>query len=82
VWQTDFLEHLDSRLVVPLEPRLGNAAPVLRLNPVVTVDGIEYVVLTQYASAVAVGELSAPIASLREHYDAIRDAFDFLTTGF
>ena len=79
--QTDLLDHLDSRFVVPLVAldRLPNAAK--RLNPVFEIAGVDHVMLTQAASAVMARDLGTPVDSLADHALAITGALDFLITG-
>ena len=53
-----------------------------RLNPIVTVDGIEMVMMTLLAAAVLVRDLGEPIASVIEDDTAIGNAIDILLFGF
>ena len=83
VYQSDFLAHLDSRLVVPLldlehHPTRG----VIKLNPVFEIENRRYVMWTQSLFAADNNEIGRFYAALDHERDAIRDAFDFLTTGF
>jgi toxin CcdB len=80
--QADLLERLATRVVVPLMTvkRFG-AKPITRLNPTVTVRGIEYVLVFQELASVpssAIGERVASLANRR--VDLIR-AIDLLFTG-
>jgi toxin CcdB len=79
--QSDVVDHLASRLVVPLVPLGSGMVPSGRLNPVFMVDDRSYQMLTQSAAAVRLRELGPPIASLAGHRDAIITAFDLLLTG-
>ena len=83
VYQNDFLWHLDSRLVIPLLHVDGrNVHAIARLNPTFDITGQRYVLWTQSAFSARLSELGTFHASLAEERDKIRDAFDFLTTGF
>jgi toxin CcdB len=79
--QSDLLDHIDSRFVVPLVPRAASPQPAHRLNPVFTILCEDYVMLTQAASAVRRRELGAVIASLDERRLEITGALDVLITG-
>ena len=61
--QSDLLEGLNVRAVVPLLPQ-GNA-PIAanRLNPVFQIDGAAHLMMTQYIAAVPVGILKALVVS-------------------
>lgn len=80
--QTDLLGRFDSRIVVPLMP--PGEAPVAhpRLNPTLTVDHVDYVMVTQFATAVDRRMLPRPIGNLTKDYDTIRAALDMIFLGF
>lgn len=80
--QSDWLEALRTRFVVPLLPIDEAPKPAARLNPVYAVEGVEMAMLTQYASAVAVDELGDRVASLTNEADAVMAALDMLICGF
>lgn len=83
VYQSDFLSHLTTRLVVPLVPGVrANGKATLRLNPVLDVDVMAYVLATHLCFAAQVGGLQTTGHSLETQRDAISAAFDFLTIGF
>lgn len=79
--QSDLLDHIDSRFVVPLLPANQSPIPAKRLNPQFELNGETYILLTQSASAVARRELGPVVASLAEHDREILNALDFLLTG-
>lgn len=79
--QSDLLGHIDSRFVVPLLTRKDAPPPATRLNPVLEIEGAEYVMLTQSAAAIRRRELGAKVASLADHDREIMNALDFLLTG-
>ena len=79
--QSDLLGHLNTRVVVPLIPRAEAPTPARRFNPVFTVGGAEYVMDTQFVSAVERRHLGAVIASLADRSFEITDAFDVLLSG-
>ena len=80
--QADTLRHLNSRFVVPLQ--LPSIAPLAarKLNPRFNIDGVEHVLVTQFAAAVPLRSLGPVIASLRDEDSRIKDALDMLIFGF
>ena len=79
--QTELLDHIDSRFVVPLVSSTKAPPPARQLNPTFAIAGEEYVLLTQSAAAVARGELGPVVASLASQRHTITNALDFLITG-
>lgn len=80
--QTDLLDELTTRVVVPLTRAAGlMRRPIRNLMPVVTVDGEEYVALTQDLAGTDKSSLGPRVASVIEQRDAIVAALDFLVTG-
>jgi len=79
--QSDLLDQLNTRFVVPLIPRGQAPAAAHRLNPVFTIAGQEVLMATQFAAAVLSQELSEPVISLRERSFEIVGAQDVLISG-
>jgi len=79
--QADLLSHFNTRFVVPLLPSAMAPKPAGRLNPVFTVEGEEYVMVTQFAAAVEMREFDGKVMSLAEHDHVIVSALDMLITG-
>lgn len=79
--QSDFLP-IDTRLMVPLYPRIEIVNLIRRLNPIFVVNGSELVMMTQMAAALAPKSIGKPIASLIAEQDAIKAAIDMLLSGF
>ncbi len=63
--QAGLLDHLHTRVVVPLLPRDGAPPPIRDLNPVFEVQGAALVMATQALVAVPVRDLARPIGALR-----------------
>jgi toxin CcdB len=80
--QSDLLDQLASRVVVPLLPVESTPAPVRRLNPVFEIGGRKYLMATQLLSAVPMKDLAKHHRSLSEHEDQILGALDMLVRGF
>ena len=80
--QADLLDGLNTRMVVPLMPLETAPKPAERLNPLFTIEGSEYVMVTQFMAAVPVRELGRPAGSLGHAFERIRAALDLLFDGF
>ncbi|MDF8334800.1 CcdB family protein [Novosphingobium cyanobacteriorum] len=80
--QADLLEHLSTRLVVPLLPLAEAPKPAARLNPVFAIDSAPYVMMTDWAATVETRDLGEPVTSLIDHRYEIGNALDMLVTGF
>lgn len=80
--QSDLLDFLNTRLVVPLIPAAQAPHPAARLNPSFEIEGAMCVMATQFAFAIPVRELRSAIASLGEHDVTIGNALDMLISGF
>ena len=74
-------DALATRLVVPLYSLRASDKPILRLNPVVEIDGANYYLAVQEMTAVRSKALGKKVASLAEYRDQIIAAIDFLTTA-
>lgn len=82
--QSDLLEGLDSRMVIPLRS-LEHFAPVklpARLTPVLVILGKDYLLETPKMGAVPKRILRGCVASLRDEQACITDAMDFSFHGF
>ena len=79
--QSDLLDQIESRFVVPIVPLEQFSTPARRLNPVFEIEGRRYVMLTQSASAVSRRELGPVVTSLADHDREIMNALDLLLTG-
>jgi toxin CcdB len=79
--QTDFLNVLQTRLVVPLinPDSVPDALP--RLHPLFDIDGDRLLMATHLAASIPSGELGYPVASLASENYTIINAIDFLLTG-
>jgi toxin CcdB len=82
--QSDVLNSLESRVVVPLR-RLDRFPAVklpVNLSPIVVVDGLECVLETPKLAAVPARILKSPVMSLEVQRFEIGAALDFLFQGF
>jgi toxin CcdB len=79
--QSDLLEGLESRVVVPLRAASAVKRAVSRLNPIFKVDGSEVVMDTPQLAGVPGTMLKKPVASLGTRAFEIQNALDFLFAG-
>jgi toxin CcdB len=78
--QADLLQHLMTRVVIPLRPE-GTMVPAGMLNPIFTVEGQRLILATAELAAVPITSLGPRVASLEaQRYDIIA-AIDLLITG-
>ena len=80
--QSDLIDVLSTRVVVPLIPPDRAPKPARRLNPVLEVADGPVVFVAQYVAAMPAAALGPPVESLAHAQDAIRDALDMLFLGF
>jgi toxin CcdB len=80
--QSQFLDHLRTRVVVPLLPPEEVPAPLRDLHPRFVVEGEALLLATQLLGAIPLRELGRPIGNLAAEQDAISRALDLLFTGF
>lgn len=78
--QSDLLGQFDTRLIIPLIHTQA-AQTLSRLHPIFEIDGQQYMMATQLASAVDAKELGTCIASLADRRYDILNAVDMLLTG-
>lgn len=82
--QSDLLDGLDSRMVVPLrsiEHFAKVKLPTL-LTPVLTIQGKDYLLETPKMGAVPKRILKSPVTSLADEQARITAALDFLFQGY
>jgi toxin CcdB len=82
--QSDLLDGLDSRMVIPLRS-LAHFAKVklpTRLTPLLKINGTDYLLETPKMAAVPNRILKNSTASLTEQQDQITGALDFLFQGY
>lgn len=80
--QTDLIDRIETRAIVPLRRHPGPWRPVRYLNPVFEIDGVPHVMVTQEITSVLRRQLRQPVGTLREHHDAIIAALDALFLGY
>ncbi|OYQ24668.1 plasmid maintenance protein CcdB [Sandarakinorhabdus cyanobacteriorum] len=80
--QSDLLNRLNTRFVVPLQPPGRAPIPARRLNPEFDIDGARYVMVTQYAAVLQLRDCGPVVGSLAQHDVAILNALDMLISGY
>lgn len=81
-FQSDLLDHLSTRFVIPLANPNKGPKVAERLNPIFTIDGERLALYTQFALTVPETDLKDRITSLSEQRYVIMDAFDLLISGY
>lgn len=79
--QSDYLDYLSVRVVVPLLRLDGRDVIVRRLNPKFEVQDVSVVMLTQLIGGMPTRALGTVVANLADHRDEITGAIDLLITG-
>ncbi len=80
--QADLMRHFNTRVVIPLMKLNEAPTPAARLNPELEIEGVAYVMVTQYLAAVPLKDLGKPLANLADRRDDIVAALDLLLQGF
>ncbi|MGL4490195.1 MAG: CcdB family protein [Rhizobiaceae bacterium] len=80
--QSDLLNQLNTRVVVPLLPVSHAPTPLRRLNPIMIVSDANYVFASQFMAAIEISELDTPLANFADQHDTIRAALDMVFIGF
>jgi len=80
--QTDLLDSLNTRIVVPVMPSNKAPKPAKRLNPVLKIRDEAHVMVTQFMAAVPASMLKEPVANLSENAEEVTNALDMVFFGF
>lgn len=81
-FQSDTLDHFNTRFVIPLVrpdegPKLAD-----RLNPVFSINGESMALYTQFALTVPVADLKHFVTSLSDQHYLVMSAVDMLISGY
>lgn len=79
--QSELVEDLDTRAVIPLVPAGSRPWPISRLHPEMKIGDEKYLLATQLIGAVQRNLLVEPFANLVAERDRIVAAVDMLVTG-
>lgn len=82
--QSDLLDGLDSRVVIPLRrlERFPKVSLPARLTPVFTIEGTDCLLETPKMGAVPLRMLKSSVTSLAHAQEQITTALDFLFQGY
>lgn len=80
--QSDLLDWAETRIVAPLMPLNQSPPPAKHLNPVIAIDGTQFVLIIQSMAAVRTSALGAAVGDLSEYHDEITRAVDMVFQGF
>ena len=80
--QSDLLDGLSTRLVIPLLLASQEPRPATRLNPVMRIGDDSHIMVTQFMAAVPHKLLQTQVTSAAWMRDEITAAIDMLTHGF
>jgi toxin CcdB len=80
--QADLLNHLNTRIVVPLLPLDVAPIPAKTLNPVFNVEDTAVSMVTQFMAAVPVQIMKPALLNLGSQRDKITAAMDLLFQGY
>jgi toxin CcdB len=80
--QSELLDQLRTRVVIPLLSRDAVPPGMRDLHPRLVVDGAEMVAATQLLAAVRRQDLGPVVANAADARDTITRALDLLLTGF
>lgn len=80
--QSDLLNGLNTRMVVPLLDVQEAPKPITFLNPQFEVLDQKVSMATQFLASVPQSQLKKPITNLSRHHDQIVRAIDLLFHGF
>jgi toxin CcdB len=79
--QSNLIEDLTSTIVIPLASKRAISKPISRLTPTVSINGNDYLVLTQQISGFPRNGLGKPVADLSHERYALIAAIDFVISG-
>jgi len=80
--QTDLLDDLNTKVVAPLMQKDIAPKSAQYLNPIFEIAGDEYVMMTQFLSAVPTPQLGQAVGNLNDKASDITRAVDMVFQGF
>ena len=80
--QSDLLESVHTRVVVPLARLADRGQPAKYLNPQFEIKGVQVVMVTEQIAGISKNALGTKVLSLESQRDLVMDALDFLFRGF
>lgn len=80
--QADLLDHLNSRVVVPLISKSKGPKPAARLNPEIALASGKFIMATQFLAAIPKSEMGPKVDGLQDSFAEITAALDMVFQGF
>lgn len=80
--QSNLLDELSTRVVIPLLPADAGPQKVKRLYPQIKIEGRDYILATSLLASVSVSALQGKKVNLLDRHDEISDAIHMLIHGF
>ncbi len=80
--QDEIIDNLSTRVVAPLVPVDEVPRRMKILNPIISVAGVEYLLMTHLLAAIPASTLKIKVGSVLTQRDEIIASLDFLFTGF
>ena len=79
--QTDLLDVLATRIVIPLHTMASMPKPARHLNPIFEITGEKFVLSTAELAGIPTAMLGKPIDNLKTYREDMIAALDFVFTG-
>lgn len=79
--QSDLLFDLQTRVVVPLRPMSEYGQPADRLNPIIWINGEQWVLLPQFIATLDRAEIGEKVGEFEDDF-ALTNALDMVFHGF
>jgi len=81
--QNDFLEDLETRLVIPVYPaNVLHGKRMTKLTPMIEIDGVQYILMIPELTSISKKYLGAEIINISQHRTMVLSAIDLMVTGF
>ncbi|RLB75440.1 MAG: plasmid maintenance protein CcdB [Deltaproteobacteria bacterium] len=80
--QDEIIDNLSTRVVAPLVPVDEVPRRMKILNPIISVAGVEFLLMTHLLAAIPASTLKIKVGSVLTQRDEIIASLDFLFTGF
>jgi len=80
--QASLLDHLNTRVVVPLLPLPSAPSPARTLNPIFDISDEQLVMVTQFMAAIPTSMLRTNVTNLEDQHTMIVSAIELLMQGF
>lgn len=81
--QSDIIAELNTRIVIPLYPTdRFNGKPAQRLNPLLSVNGQDFLIMTHELASVRLSMLGEKVADVSHERHRIKEAINFIYHGF